>query len=70
MTRPYTPATLAERWGCSARHVRDLIAEGQLEAFRLGDKLLRIKPEAVEAFECQRKTTRSDDCGRRDTAAK
>jgi excisionase family DNA binding protein len=50
----YTPATLADRWCCSERHIRNLIAAGELRAFRLGGKLLRIQAEAVEEFiQCQ-----------------
>jgi excisionase family DNA binding protein len=49
----YTPATLAERWECSERHVRNMIASGDLPAFRLAGKLLRIRAEDVERFECQ-----------------
>lgn len=45
--RPYTPASLAEEWACSERHVRNLIATGELEAFRLGEKLLRISEQVV-----------------------
>lgn len=49
----FTPASLAERWECSERHVRNLIATGELRSFRLGGKLLRIRKEDVESFECQ-----------------
>src|SRR5690242_2667372 len=49
----FTPAKLAMRWECSERHVRNLISSGQLPCFRLGGKLLRIKQEDVERFECQ-----------------
>ena len=49
----FTPATLAERWECSEGHVRNMIADGTLPAFRLGGKLLRIKASDVERFECQ-----------------
>ncbi|WP_418936458.1 helix-turn-helix domain-containing protein [Neorhizobium galegae] len=51
LPRAYTPKTLAERWLCSERHVRNLIEGGHLPAFRLGGKLLRIRGEDVEAFE-------------------
>lgn len=47
----FTPETLARRWICSARHVRNLINEGQLKSFRLGGKLLRIHARDVEEFE-------------------
>lgn len=49
----FSPATLAERWDCSERHVRNLISSGKLPSFRLGGKLFRIKREDVESFECQ-----------------
>jgi excisionase family DNA binding protein len=49
----YTPRTLAERWDCSERHIRNMIADGELPAFRLGGKLLRIRGEDVEKIECQ-----------------
>src|SRR5689334_23115647 len=63
-TRPdiYTPETLAAHWGCTARHVRNLIHRGQLRAFPLGGKLWRIQAAAVEEFEC-RTNTASGDCG-------
>lgn len=49
--RPLLPRQLAERWGCSERHVRNLIAAGQLRHFRLGGRLLRIPASAVEEYE-------------------
>jgi excisionase family DNA binding protein len=49
----YTPATLASKWACSERHVRNMIDRGELPAFRLGGKLWRIRSEDVEIFECQ-----------------
>ncbi|WP_395451145.1 helix-turn-helix domain-containing protein [Aminobacter sp. UC22_36] len=55
----YSPRTLAINWGCSERHVRNLINAGQLRAFRVG-KLLRIDPKAVEDYQCQ--NTVSEDC--------
>lgn len=51
--RIYSPATLAREWGCSERHIRNLVAAGELRAFRLGQKLLRIPRDAVEDFECR-----------------
>lgn len=56
----YTPETLAERWKCSAKHVRDLIKEGELAAFRLGGMLLRIRAQTVEEYECRNGA--SPDC--------
>lgn len=49
--RPYSVASLAERWGCSERHIRDLIATGDLPAFRLGAKHLRIRAGDVATWE-------------------
>jgi excisionase family DNA binding protein len=48
---PYTPESLAERWACSANHVRNLIASGDPPAFKLGGRLFRIPAAAVEKFE-------------------
>ena len=56
----YSPRSLAMSWGCSEQHVRNLINNGQLRAFRIG-KLLRIEPKAVEDYQCQ--NTVSDDSG-------
>jgi excisionase family DNA binding protein len=55
MSQPsvFTPASLSQRWECSERHVRNLILSGQLPSFRVGGKLLRIRREDVERFECQ-----------------
>lgn len=49
--RPFTPRTLAERWHCSERHVRNMIERGDIASFRLGGKLLRIRLEDVERYE-------------------
>lgn len=47
----YSPRTLAKRWLCSERHVRNLIKRGELPHFKFGEKLLRIKPSDVDDFE-------------------
>ena len=47
----YTPETLADRWQCSASHIRKMIGRGELPAFRLGGTLLRIRVADVEEFE-------------------
>lgn len=49
--RPLRPAQVAERWGCSEKHVRNLIRGGKLGHFRLGGKLLRIPAAAVAEYE-------------------
>ncbi len=59
MTAPYTPETLADRWQCSARHIRNMVKDGRLPGFRLGGKLLRIGAGVVEEMECGD----SDDIG-------
>ncbi|TPK04588.1 helix-turn-helix domain-containing protein [Mesorhizobium sp. B2-5-9] len=46
----YSPRSLAVEWGCSEHHIRNLINRGQLRAWRLGGKLLRIDPQDVAEF--------------------
>ena len=59
----YTPATLAERWGCSERHVRNLVRRGKLAAFRIGQRGLRIRQADVDAWESGAATaSASTDC--------
>lgn len=48
--RPYSPETLAERWGCSSEKIRRMYHDGELAGFRLG-KLIRIPAAEVERFE-------------------
>lgn len=50
--RPYSPETLADRWGCSAEKVRLMCRAGEIASFRLG-KLIRIPAVDVERYECQ-----------------
>jgi excisionase family DNA binding protein len=47
----YTPKSLAEHWQCDDAVIYRLIAKGELQAFRLGGKLWRIRGDAVEAYE-------------------
>jgi len=49
--RPLTVEQVAERWGCSDNHVRNLIKRGELRAFRLGHRLLRVPTDAVVEYE-------------------
>ena len=51
MSRPLTPAQVAERWQCSERKVRYMIERGALPAFNLDGKLLRVHLKDVEEFE-------------------
>ena len=48
--KPYTPALLAARWGCSTTLVYDLLNAGSLTGFRLGT-LWRIPALSVEEYE-------------------
>jgi excisionase family DNA binding protein len=56
----FTPKTLAKEWGCSDHHIRTLIHRGELRAFKLGGKLLRIRAEDVEEFLIRNSTLMSD----------
>jgi excisionase family DNA binding protein len=49
--KPFTVATLADRWQCSSAAIYWLIREKRLPAFRLGGKLLRIRAEDVASWE-------------------
>ncbi len=40
--RVYTPVTLARRWLCSERHIRNMIERGELKVFRIGGKPSRL----------------------------
>lgn len=50
--RPYSPETLADRWGCSAEKARKMFHTGELTGFRLG-RLIRIPAAEVERFETE-----------------
>jgi len=49
----FSVATLAQHWGCGTDTVYSLIRSGDLRAFKLGGKLLRIRADEVERYECQ-----------------
>lgn len=53
IARPFTVASLASHWGTSDTFIYDQIKAGRLKAMRFGGKLIRIKPEWVEEYECQ-----------------
>lgn len=57
----YSVASLAEHWGCGSDTVYSLIRSGELRAFKLGGKLLRIREDEVESFECR--NTACNDTG-------
>lgn len=49
--RPYSVRQLAERWGCSEKHIYNLINRGELPTFRAGGTLLRIAAGVVATWE-------------------
>lgn len=49
--RAFSPKTLAERWQCSERHVRNMLKRGNLKSFLFGGTLLRIGRDEVERYE-------------------
>lgn len=61
MRTVFDVASLAEHWACGTDTVYALIKSGDLQAFKLGGKLLRIRAEEVERYEC-RTDTASNDC--------
>lgn len=56
MPNAYSPRTLALEWQCSERHIRNLTERGELKAFHLGGKLLRIEAAEAEAFKARNAT--------------
>lgn len=62
MSAVYSVASLAHHWECGPDTVYSLIRSGDLQAFRLGGKLLRIRGDEVERYEC-RMTTACNDTG-------
>ena len=54
MSRLLTPAAVADQWGVSVRYVQKKIAAGELQAVAFGPKLVRVYPEAVDAYEAAR----------------
>ncbi len=61
MTIPFTPETLATRWGVSATTVRNMCGSGELSHFRLG-KLYRIPVAVVEEVEhCERSVSEGSE---------
>lgn len=53
MNAVYDVPTLAERWACSIGTIRSLVASGELPSFKLGGKLVRIRADDVEKYECR-----------------
>lgn len=46
-----TPNQLAKRWSCSENTIRNLVARGELEAYRVGMKLIRISSDEIRRYE-------------------
>lgn len=46
-----TVADLTRRWKCSRAAVYRFVEDGRLKATRIGGRMLRFRPEDVEAFE-------------------
>ncbi len=61
----FTPAEVATRWKCSASFVRRMIDNGELPAFRVGGKLLRVTARAVREYEACRNTSSRSSAGLR-----
>lgn len=51
LPKPFTVATLADRWECSEGAIRNRIQRGELRTFRIG-ALIRIPASEVERIEC------------------
>lgn len=49
----HTIESLAKHWRCGKTTIRDMIACGELEAFRVRNKLLRISADEVRRYESQ-----------------
>src|SRR6187549_3694119 len=68
--RPMTVEQVAQHWGCSDNHVRNLIHRGELKAFRLGRRMFRISPDAIGEYEkCQLQTTTGLDASTADSVS-
>lgn len=68
IARVFTPEQVAQMWGCSDNHVRNLIKRGELKAFRLGNKLIRIPADALAEYQtCQ---ITASDASKSDTSSR
>ncbi len=47
----WTPEMIAERWGCHAKTVRNMLNDGELKGFRVGQKLWRVRVEHLDEYE-------------------
>ena len=51
IAKPFTPKSLAERWGCSRNSIYKMLSDGDLKGFRVGGALIRISHEEVMRWE-------------------
>lgn len=49
----HTVAGIAERWGCSTDQVYSSIRGGELEAFKVGPRLIRVRHDRLLAYEAK-----------------
>lgn len=56
----YSVATLARHWECGTDTIYSMIRSGDLQAFKVGGKLLRIRADEVERYECRTITACND----------
>jgi excisionase family DNA binding protein len=54
---PFTVEEVAEHWGVSVRTIGDLVRQGRLGSFRLGNRI-RISAEHIAEYERTQTTTR------------
>ena len=40
---PYSVSTLAARWGCSKRHITNMVKRGELTGFRIGRQMSQVQ---------------------------
>ena len=43
MSAPYSVSTLAARWGCSKRHISNMVKRGELTGFRIGRQMSQVQ---------------------------
>ena len=47
----YTVDDLVQRWRCSKAAVYRFVEDGRLPAVRIGGRMLRFRPQDIDAFE-------------------
>lgn len=58
--RIFDVTTLAEHWACGTDTIYSLVRSGELAHFKLGGKLIRIRADEVERYECRTITPSPD----------